>query len=329
MVTSKKRHSSSKKSTKSSKKAGKKGGKKAGGRQEDYDDPAFRSTGRPRPGIIALGRGGGTLKRVRYSAIGGKAIFEGDICLGSVEELEATVKGDKLDIKSLPVSGASVREVPVSRLAAAGIVISSGPESDAAEGEAAVIIVGPQFRWPKGVIPYVIDANLPNPKRVTDAIKHWESKTKIRFVKRTATNAKQFPDYVSFEAQDGCWSQVGRRGGKQVISLGEGCEVGQAIHEIGHTVGLWHEQSREDRAQFIRIVWQNIQTGREHNFDQHIVDGDDVGDYDYGSIMHYPATAFTKNGLPTIIPLKSGGNKMGQRTGLSKGDIVAVKSMYP
>ena len=32
---------------------------------------------------------------------------------------------------------------------------------------------------------------------------------------------------------------------------------------------------------------QNIEAGKEHNFDQHITDGDDVGPYDFGSIMHY------------------------------------------
>jgi astacin (peptidase family M12A) len=317
MVTSKKKHSA-KGGAKSKKKRAKAPSKKPD-KQQNYEDPALRSTTKPRPGIIALGKGGGTLKSVRYSAINGKAIFEGDICLGSVKELEATVKGDKLNVDEIPVSGASVREVGIDKLAAAGIVMSDAPS-----GEEAVIVVGPQFRWPNGVVPYVIDPNLPNPSRVTDAIKHWEKKTKIRFVKRTATH----PDYVSFEAQDGCFSQVGRRGGKQVISLGEGCQVGQAIHEIGHAVGLWHEQSREDRSRFIRIVWQNIQAGKEHNFDQHIVDGDDVGKYDYGSIMHYPATAFTKNGLPTIIPLKLGGGSIGQRKGLSRGDIKAVKFMY-
>ena len=40
----------------------------------------------------------------------------------------------------------------------------------------------------------------------------------------------------------------------------------------------------------------------EHNFDQHISDGDDVGTYDYGSIMHYPRDAFSIDGSDTITP---------------------------
>ena len=118
------------------------------------------------------------------------------------------------------------------------------------------------------------------------------------------------------------------QGGQQTISLGAGCSTGNAIHEIGHTVGLWHEQSREDRDLFVAINWQNIQTGMSAQFNQHITDGDDLGGYDYGSIMHYPRTAFSSNGQETITPTDPNA-QIGQRNGLSAGDIAAVAAMYP
>jgi hypothetical protein len=91
---------------------------------------------------------------------------------------------------------------------------------------------------------------------------------------------------------------------------------------------LWHEQSREDRDRFVTIDFGNVQSGMEHNFLQHITDGDDEGQYDYGSIMHYPENAFAIDpARPTIRTPQ--GEPIGQRTGLSAGDIAAVAAMYP
>lgn len=59
-----------------------------------------------------------------------------------------------------------------------------------------------------------------------------------------------------------CWSQVGIRGGKQQLSLGSGCEnKGRAIHELMHSLGFLHEQSRQDRDEHVTILYQNIQDG--------------------------------------------------------------------
>ena len=76
----------------------------------------------------------------------------------------------------------------------------------------------------------------------------------------------------------------------------------------------------------MKIVWENIEDSMWHNFEQHIVDGDDIGEYDFGSIMHYPRKAFSKNENDTVIPL--GNQDIGQRRELSNGDIEAIESMY-
>jgi hypothetical protein len=107
------------------------------------------------------------------------------------------------------------------------------------------------------------------------------------------------------------------------------CSTGSTIHEIGHTVGLFHEQARHDRDNFIRINWSNIQSGHSHNFNKYSTStGLDLGAYDFGSIMHYSSTAFSANGQPTIVK-KDGSTFSTQRTALSEGDIAALKRMYP
>ena len=118
-------------------------------------------------------------------------------------------------------------------------------------------------------------------------------------------------------------------GGKQIIKLAQACGFGAAVHEIMHALGFWHEQSRPDRDSFVTINWDNIQNGKSHNFNKKAgSEIDSMGsNYDFGSIMHYGKTAFSKNGEDTITP-KVAGVTIGQRTGLSAHDIWQVKKLY-
>lgn len=193
-------------------------------------------------------------------------------------------------------------------------------------------VVSPRnTHWPKGLIAYEIDKNFPfkNKLSILQAIDHWQQKTPIQFVELNESNRKQYPDYISFIPVSGttCSSWVGRQGGPQEINLAPRCTTMNTVHEIGHALGLWHEQSRADRNQYIRIAWENIEEASKFNFDQHLNDGEDIGEYDYGSIMHYGTYAFSKNGQKTIIPLIEG-VEIGQRNGLSDKDIAAIISLY-
>ena len=69
-----------------------------------------------------------------------------------------------------------------------------------------------------------------------------------------------------------------------------------------------------------------LNLGEEHNFRKMKSNFWDLK-YDYGSVMHYKATAFSKNGKPTITTLKKGVT-IGQRNGLSETDWTHVKKKY-
>lgn len=79
------------------------------------------------------------------------------------------------------------------------------------------------------------------------------------------------------------------------------------MHELMHAVGFFHQQSASERDEFVRIRWKNIKLGHEHNFKKYPAkDVTSYGiEYDYGSIMHYSAKAFSRNNESTIEPLVS------------------------
>ena len=117
------------------------------------------------------------------------------------------------------------------------------------------------------------------------------------------------------------------------LSLGfAGCvHFGVVVHEFMHVIGFWHEQSRPDRDQYVRIHFDNIQAGKEHNFRKYTTSEVQLKStpYDIGSIMHYEYNAFARDpSRPTITALQQTSATMGQRDGLSATDIIKIKKLY-
>lgn len=127
-----------------------------------------------------------------------------------------------------------------------------------------------------------------------------------------------------------CSSYIGRRGGKQVVSISSNCgEVGNAIHELGHVIGFAHEHSRPDRDNYVTVLWENVGHSFRANFCKlKAADVNSLGvAYDYDSVMHYSGTAFSVNGRPTIEPLDPNVT-IGQRWNISSKDALQANKLY-
>lgn len=168
----------------------------------------------------------------------------------------------------------------------------------------------------------------PKAALITQAINHINSRPgiKVCLATKTATDT----DFIRFlNVTEGCASPVGKQGGANEIEIGPGCSFGNITHELLHSIGLWHEQSRRDRDTYVTVNTANVSDpALIHNFEKiGWLEGSSLGSYDYGSIMHYPRAAFASPGTETIVPTSSTA-VIGQRSAMSSGDISAVNELY-
>ncbi|XP_016529420.1 meprin A subunit beta-like, partial [Poecilia formosa] len=141
--------------------------------------------------------------------------------------------------------------------------------------------------------------------------------------------------YINIKKADGCLSYIGRVfANGQDLSIGAGCDtIATVEHEILHALGFYHEQSRYDRDDYVRIVFANIQTGKESNFRKVESDVSTTHGvpYDYTSVMHYGKDAFNNgNGnrttIITIDPKYQ--DVIGQRLDMSPSDALELNLLY-
>ncbi|XP_061515401.1 seminal metalloprotease 1 [Anopheles gambiae] len=196
-------------------------------------------------------------------------------------------------------------------------------------------LIAQNRRWPDRTVYYYIhepDFTQAQIDHIELGVRLLQSQSCLRF-HRVSSDA---PAYIRVIGSDsGCYSSVGYTGRAQNLNLapsvpGQGCfRIGTVVHEFLHALGFYHQQSASDRDEFVDIIWENIQTGTENNFN--IYNSSVVTDfnvqYDYGSVMHYGATAFSVNGQRTIIP-KDPNATIGQRISMSERDISKLNWMY-
>ncbi|CAG2117157.1 unnamed protein product [Medioppia subpectinata] len=192
-------------------------------------------------------------------------------------------------------------------------------------------IRGNFLKWRNGKIPYVLSNDYSEESRtlIARVFEEFHNKTCVRFVPKRWFHF----NYLHLTPGVGCASLVGRVGGQQAVTLGEGClTLGIIEHELLHSIGFWHEQSRADRDDFVRINWDNVEKGMEGNFVKFSWnDIQSLGvEYDYASVMHYGTHAFAKGFGATLSAVKDvpQGVKIGQRIAMSEKDIKKINNLY-
>ncbi|XP_061602247.1 low choriolytic enzyme-like isoform X1 [Cololabis saira] len=186
--------------------------------------------------------------------------------------------------------------------------------------------------WPKSSngnveIPFFISEKYDDDEKNTIllAMKGFEPKTCIRFVPRKTERA-----YLNIVPKYGCMSLLGFTGDKQIISLQRfGCVKNSIIqHELMHALGFYHEHTRSDRDQYVRINWDNLKQYYIKNFKK--MDTNNLNTpYDYSSIMHYGRTAFGMFGrLETITPFPDPNVPIGESKTFSDIDILRINRLY-
>jgi hypothetical protein len=151
---------------------------------------------------------------VQFEERDGLAIFEGDIILGTVEELENGVSAAAEAARDFSVglhtgveAGTEVEVVPL-----------EGADPIFA---AAVIIPGANFRWPQGRVPFEVAGNLTQAARdaLTRAVDHWHDNTRLSFRQRR----QGYTACLTGQYSTQCSSPVGRECGQQVVNMSANC----------------------------------------------------------------------------------------------------------
>jgi hypothetical protein len=219
-------------------------------------------------------------------------------------------------------------EVLVSRLTACRDWLAGvSPTKSAFDGVAPL--------WTGGNIYYTFDASVSAAKQKAflDGAAEWAMFANVRFIPRTAQ-----ANYMTVKenpALGGGLSALGMVGGQQFLQIGPSSwNRATIVHELGHTLGMVHEQQRSDRDSFIVVLTSNIAAGQEGNFVK-LANSRNLGAYDFLSVMHYSRNSFSINPttLNTMQPLAAYAqflNVMGQKFDpvLSTADRAGMVTSY-
>lgn len=205
---------------------------------------------------------------------------------------------EQMGTASLPADTAVVRGsqgitvMPFARRDGRAIVgdMDLGAADGIGEGTASLVELSP---WPEATVRYkfsevsgeALDAS--DRVKVRDAMDRIEERTVVRFVEHPTATSNDA--YLLIQGWDEEFSQAttGYQGEEQYLWVGPGLSTNGMLHELGHTLGLWHSHQHPDREEHVSVDSTCIRFGRGGDFV--IKSGPEfwAGEYDFRSMMHY------------------------------------------
>lgn len=212
--------------------------------------------------------------------------------------------------------------------------------------------------WPNGVVPYEFERNVSTAAKedVLRAMNRLSAVTCVTFQESTTANPRLRLVNYGFVANfsENCFTttegrldpeEAARRGlESQVFNIWSQCEdtvdksnryFSAAVHDLGHVLGLYHEQQRPDRDSYVEVFYDNIDPKMAFAYDKtSYLQGDTYGtSYDKESMMHYEDFAYIDREKekkdPSIVTMRArrGSTKLGSNA-ISPTDIETLNRMY-
>lgn len=293
-----------------------------------------------------------TKEEIQGRALSASALEDLQLLVGKITAEEALGQDDVLTSHDLSILASCELGLPDMRLEEKEFTASGNPilQGDMAADEnttqsflqlGQAIAEGQEWAgplWEGGAVPWCFHPSISRAARQawSMALEHVAQRTCLQFQELSAAGpdrCQTVPSVIVQSSDSGCYSYVGDVGWthkSQALNLGRGCEfLGIAVHELGHAIGMAHEQSRPDRDNYLTIHWDNIPRDKAHNF--RVDSNAYVGDrYDYFSLMQYAPYDFaidrTRRTLEATAEIQT--RIMGQRHGFSSSDRSQIMKMY-
>lgn len=189
--------------------------------------------------------------------------------------------------------------------------------------------------WPGGIVPYTTAAAqatfTPSSPLAWPVARKRLALSMAAFQMLTFVENATHPQLSITAAGPHCYAHVGRPtpGTVHILNLNVNSstcwEVRTVIHELGHAVGLYHEQSRPDRNTYLDVHSVTPQSPLYRTLDRRNLP------YDFASVMHYPLPSIdaTLTAAGTArVAAQNMRHTIGYAGGLSPLDVRGLEALY-